>query len=48
LIAMSVQQRRKLMRMGDKSESFCRQTRSVVAQNPPMVPLRVPLAAAQI
>jgi hypothetical protein len=48
LIAMSVQQRRKLMRMGDTSESFCRQTLSVLARNPPMVPLRVPLAAAQI
>jgi hypothetical protein len=31
LIAMSVQQRRKLMRMGDKSESFCRQALSVLA-----------------
>src|SRR5690606_17819173 len=47
LIAMSVQQRRKLMRMGDKSESFCRQTLSVLAQNPQVVPPSLPLAAAQ-
>jgi hypothetical protein len=48
LIAMSVQQRRKLMRMGDKSESFCRQTLSVLAQNPQVVPPSLRLAAAQI
>lgn len=48
LIAMSVQQRRKLMRMGDTSESFCRQTLSVLAQNPQVVPPGLPLAAEQI
>ncbi|TYT23809.1 hypothetical protein FZO89_16445 [Luteimonas viscosa] len=47
LIAMSVQQRRKLMRMGDKSESFCRQTLSVLGQNPQVVPPSLKLAAAQ-
>ena len=47
LIAMSVQQRRKLMRMGDKSESFYRQTLSVLGQNPQVVPPSLPLFAAQ-
>jgi hypothetical protein len=47
LIAMSVQQRRKLMRMGDKSGSFCRQTLSVLAQNPQVAPPSLPLFAAQ-
>ena len=47
LMAMSVQQRRKLMRMGDKSESFRRQTLSALAQNPKVVPPSLSLVAAQ-
>ena len=47
LIAMSAEQRRKLARMGDKSEAFCRQTLSVLAQNPQVVPPSLKLAEAQ-
>ena len=38
LVALTAPQRRKLTRMGDKSEAFCRQTLSVLAQNPQVVP----------
>ena len=50
LIAMSTGQRRKLARMGDKSEAFCRQTLSVLGQNPQVVPpsLNVPDAQADL
>ena len=47
LIAMNAIQRRKLTRMGDKSEAFCRQTLSVLAQNPQVVPPSLNLAGAQ-
>ena len=47
LVAMSTEQRRKLARMGDKSEAFCRQTLSVLAQNPQVVPPSLKLAEAQ-
>ena len=47
LIAMSAEQRRKLARMGDKSEAFCRQTLSVLSQNPQVVPPSLKLAEAQ-
>ena len=47
LVAMSSEQRRKLARMGDKSEAFCRQTLSVLAQNPQVVPPSLKLAEAQ-
>lgn len=47
LVAMSAVQRRKLARMGDKSEAFCRQTLSVLAQNPQVVPPSLKLAEAQ-
>lgn len=47
LVAMNAAQRRKLMRMGDKSEAFCRQTLSVLAQNPQVVPPSLDLAGAQ-
>ena len=43
LIAMNAAQRKSLARMGDKSESFCRQTLNVLAQNPPVVPPSVAL-----
>lgn len=48
LVAMRVQQRRKLMRMDDKSESFYRKMLSVLPRNPQVVALRLPLAAAQV
>lgn len=38
LVALTVPQRRKLSRMGDKSEAFCRQALSALAQNPQVVP----------
>ena len=47
LVAMSTEQRRKLARMGDKSEAFCRQTLEVLAQNPQVVPPSLKLAEAQ-
>jgi hypothetical protein len=46
LIAMNTAQRRGLMRMGDKSETFCRQTVNVLAQNPQIVPPSIKLAEA--
>jgi len=47
LVAMSSEQRRKLARMGDKSEVFCRQTLAVLQQNPQVVPPSLKLAEAQ-
>ncbi|KGM52509.1 hypothetical protein N792_05435 [Lysobacter concretionis Ko07 = DSM 16239] len=47
LVAMNATQRRKLARMGDKSEAFCRQTLSVLAQNPQVVPPSIKVAEAQ-
>lgn len=47
LVAMNAAQRRKLARMGDKSEAFCRQTLSVLTQNPQVVPPSIRLAEAQ-
>jgi len=47
LIAMNAAQRKGLTRMGDKSESFCRQTLNVLAQNPQVVPPSIGLASAQ-
>lgn len=38
LVALTVPQRRKLSRMGDKSEAFCRHTLSALKQNPQVVP----------
>lgn len=47
LVALTVPERRKLNRMGDKSEAFCRQTLSVLAQNPQVVPPSLKLAESQ-
>ncbi|QOW25245.1 hypothetical protein [Lysobacter sp. H23M47] len=46
LVAMNAAQRRKLARMGDKSETFCRQTLNVLSQNPQVVPPSLKLAEA--
>jgi hypothetical protein len=46
LIAMNATQRKSLARMGDKSESFCRQTLNVLAQNPQIVPPSVQVQEA--
>lgn len=47
LIELSVADRRKLVKMGDKSEAFCRQTLIVLDQNRHMVPPSLDLARAE-
>ena len=47
LIALDAGKRPGLTRMGDKSETFCRQTIGVLVQNPQIVPPSVKLADAQ-
>ena len=47
LVALTAQQRRKASKMGVKSESFCRQTLSVLSQNPQLVPPSIGLPDAQ-
>jgi hypothetical protein len=46
-VALQTAQRRELTKMGDKSEAFCRQTLSLLAANPQMVPASLGLAEAQ-
>ena len=47
LIDLSVDERRSLNKMGDKSEAFCRQTLNVLTQNPQVVPATLDLQEAQ-
>jgi len=47
LLSLQPVQRRELMKMGDKSEAFCRQALSVLEQNPQIVPPSLGLAEAQ-
>ena len=47
LIALQPAQRRELYKMGDKSEVFCRQTLSLLADNPQIVPPNLGVAEAQ-
>lgn len=47
LIELSVDQRRSLTTMGDKSEAFCRQTLIVLAQNRQIIPPELDLAEAE-
>ena len=47
LIALDADELRGLMRMGTKSEQFCRQTINALAQNPQVVPASIGLAGAQ-
>jgi hypothetical protein len=47
LIALNVDQRRSLRRMGVKSEAFCRKTLSLLEQNPQVVPPSMALPNAQ-
>ncbi|MGN7725442.1 hypothetical protein ACTJIL_06425 [Luteimonas sp. 22616] len=47
LIALNTDKRRKLVRMGDKSEAFGRQALTILAQNPQIVPPGLGLADAQ-
>jgi len=46
LIDLSSDERRSLSKMGDKSEAFCRQTLTVLTQNPQLVPASLDLAEA--
>ena len=47
LIELSVEERRGLNKMGDKSEAACRQTLLVLAQNPQILPPTFNLAEAE-
>ena len=47
LIDLSTDERRSLSKMGDKSEAFCRQTLTVLTQNPQLVPASLDLAEAE-
>ena len=47
LISLDAEERRRLTKMGRKSEVFCRQALSVLAQNPQIVPPNLGLADAQ-
>ena len=47
LVALGSAKRRSLARMGVKSEAFCRQTLSLLAQNPQIVPPSIQLQEAQ-
>jgi hypothetical protein len=47
LISLDADDRRRLTKMGQKSEAFCRQAISVLAQNPQIVPPSLHVADAQ-
>ena len=47
LVSLAPADRRRLVKMGQKSEVFCRQTLRVLAQNPQIVPPGLGLAEAQ-
>ena len=47
LVSLAPAERRRLVKMGQKSEVFCRQTLRVLAQNPQIVPPGLNLAEAQ-
>ena len=46
LIALSATDKRRMRRMGIKSESFSRQALQVVSQNPQMIPANIPVGDA--
>lgn len=46
LVALSVRQKRSMLRMGERSESFSRQALQVISQNPQMIPANIPVASA--
>jgi hypothetical protein len=50
LVALTPEQRRAMPKMGEKSEAFCRQTISLLQQNPQIVPatVSVPDAVADL
>jgi hypothetical protein len=47
LVGLSPEERRGLVKMGDKSESFCRETLMVLAQNTHLLPPSFDLAEAE-
>lgn len=47
LVALQPDERRGLTKMGDKSEAFCRQTLTVLAQNPQVIPPSFDLVEAR-
>ncbi|MGH8076913.1 MAG: hypothetical protein ACREPE_06270 [Lysobacter sp.] len=47
LISLDADERRGLLRMGPKSEVFCRQTLSVLAHNPQLIPASLKVSEAQ-
>jgi hypothetical protein len=47
LVGLTADQRKSLTKMGSKSEAFCRQTMSLLGQNPQLVPPSVPVARMQ-
>lgn len=47
MVALEPAQRRELFKMGAKSEAFCRQTLSLLASNPQIVPPNLDIAEAQ-
>ena len=47
LVALQPEERRGLTKMGDKSEAFCRQTLTVLAQNPQVIPPSFDLVEAR-
>ena len=47
LVDLTPDQRKSLSKMGDASEAFCRQTLTVLAQNPNILPASFNLAEAQ-
>ena len=46
LVALSMSDKRRIRRMGAKSESFSRQALQVVSQNPNMIPANIPVGDA--
>ncbi|HEY0502914.1 MAG TPA: hypothetical protein VGD42_05390 [Lysobacter sp.] len=47
MVVLTPEQRRDLYKMGDKSEAFCRQTLSLLASNPQIVPPNLDVAEAR-
>ncbi|MGE4069547.1 MAG: hypothetical protein AB7E72_00050 [Lysobacterales bacterium] len=47
LVALSQTDKRRMRRMGVKSESFSRQALQVVSQHPQMIPANIPVESAQ-
>lgn len=47
LVGLTIDERKSLMKMGNKSEAFCRQTVSLLGLNPQMVPASLHLTDSQ-